>query len=1306
MTFLETFPCDQQQFEDSTQGITLANKVRLEALWRSINARQKQGKPADKLLARFDEQLQSARDLYQRRLAAKPAQIEFPANLPVAERCEEILKTLKQHQVVILAGETGSGKTTQLPKICLELGRGISGTIGHTQPRRIAASSVAQRIADELHSPLGQCVGFQVRFSDQSQDASLIKVMTDGILLAEIQNDPLLLKYDTIIIDEAHERSLNIDFLLGYLKKILPKRGDLKIIVTSATIDLQRFSKHFDNAPIIEVSGRTYPVEILYRPPENDEEDLAQAIVNTVQELPANPSGAARDILVFLSGEREIRDVAHALRKAQISNLEVLPLYARLSIAEQRRVFAAHRGRRIVLATNVAETSITVPGIGYVIDPGTARISRYSVRTKVQRLPIEPISQASANQRAGRCGRISNGICVRLYEEDDFLTRPEFTDPEIQRTNLASVVLQMLHLGIGDIRRFPFVDMPDKRFISDAYKLLEELQAVGGQGRLTALGKQLAAMPIDPKLARMLIAGSKNAALREVLVVTAALAIQDPRERPSEKQQAADEKHRRFKDDESDFISLLNLWQYVEEQRQELSQNQWRKQCAKEFLSFMRLREWRELHHQLRLSCKKLGLTENKEPAAPAAVHQSLLTGLLSYIGCKNEEASELPYAGARNSRFAIFPGSYLAKAKPKWVMAAELIETSRLFAHYVASIDVQWALAASEHLQKHHYHEPHYVAKTGQVMGYDRITLYGLILAEKKRVNYAHIDSALAREVFIRSALVEGRYALNPRAKGQFFKHNQQVIKQVELLEAKSRRRDILVDDEVLYQFYAERIGPKVTNLAGFEHWRKEAEKAQADILQFNPEMLMQHSAAHISEAQFPNELAIDGLSLPLYYHFEPGKEDDGVSIGIPAGILHSVSAARLEWLVPGLLRDKCIALVKGLPKQWRKLFVPVPHFVDQALARMSPGSQSLHESLQQQLQRLLGRPLPDDLWQDVQLDDFYLMNIKVVDEHNKVIDQSRDLSALRERYRGHVQSTLKNAGEDLERSGLTHWDFGELPVSCQLEQGRGIKVQAYPALVLEQESIALRMLDNPLEAQQRSRLGAVYLIRRQLLQTIKYLSKGLLKNKDIGLSMVEMGSRDAVINDIINAAVAHGAGLRESLPRDQAQFTACVEAVKKDMVGTAQRIENLLVESLSKVVAIKKQLKQLKNNIALIYTISDVQTQLQGLFYPQALYETGLDWLEQYPKYLKGINLRLEKAPLDARKDKQLMESVAPFWQLHQDRLQAQGEAAFQENTNWFEYRWMIEEYRISLFAQTLKTRMPVSDKRLKKAWQSSLD
>ncbi len=1304
MTHEFKIPSQLGDLEVMLEQAMLLDVRKLKKQWHKIQGCIKKDQPASELEAQFQRLFIRSSEQVLARKGSVP-EVVYTEGLPISLRHSEIAESIEGNQVIILAGETGSGKTTQLPKICLALGRGVRGQIGHTQPRRIAASAVASRIAEELKTSVGESVGFQVRFTANTSATSHIKLMTDGILLAEIQRDPLLFNYDTIIIDEAHERSLNIDFLLGYLKQILSKRPDLKLIITSATIDLDKFSKHFNDAPIIEVSGRTFPVDILYRPWAGDTDEQSQAVVQAVEEILAIPNQQNGDILVFMSGERDIRETAQAIRKANFPQLDVLPLYARLSLADQKRVFQNHKGRRIVLATNVAETSITVPRIGFVIDPGYARVSRYSVRTKVQRLPIEAISQASANQRAGRCGRVSHGVCIRLYEEEDFNTRPEFTDAEIVRTNLASVVLKMIHLGIGDIRKFPFVDAPDPRFISDGYKLLEELQAVDAKGGLTKLGRQIAGIPLDPKLARMVLAATQEGCLKEVLVITSALSIQDPRERPSEKRQAADEKHRRFWDESSDFVAYLNLWTYAEGQRQDLSQNQWSKLCKKEFLSFLRMREWRELHHQVKTACKKIGLKENTEAAGVQSVHKALLSGLLGNIGLKSDEDGEQFYLGARNRKFTIFPGSSQFKKRPKWIMTAELLETSKLFAHGVAKIEADWVLELAKHIVKHHYYQPHYNVKSGQVVGFDRVTLFGLVLVEKKLVNYSDIDAVVAREVFIRSALAEGGYGKSRlRKKGRFFASNAKSIEDVNKLEAKSRRRDIMVDDEVLYQFYDERIPAGIVNLSGFEHWRKSAEAEQPNTLIIPSATLMHHDAGNITEAQFPDSLNIDGMVLPLSYHFEPHHADDGVSVGVPAGILHTIPEYRLDWLVPGLLRDKCIALVKSLPKQWRKQFVPVPHYVDQVLSRMSPSNKPLVEVLQQELQRVIGKQIPEDLWCDITVEPFYLMNIQILDERQKVIDRDRSLTVLRDRYRDHVQATLQSAGEELERTAITDWSFRDLPETCVLKRN-GVDMRAFPALVVEKDGVALRMLDNPIKAHVLSQSGVVELLSLKFSSSVKYLQKSLLKNKDIGLSIVSIGARGEVVKSLIAAAIFDVCIGEAPIPRSEQDFEAAAERGKSKLVECANDYEKVLLSILVSVVKIRKCMKESRNGLMLTMTFGDIQSQLNTLIYPDFLFLTPMVWLQQYPRYLKAILVRLEKAPLDIQKDKKVTHSVGQYWSQHSNRLEKEGLHSYQMNPSWQSYRWMIEELRVSLFAQTLKTKVPVSEVRLNKCWADIL-
>ena len=1002
------------------------------ALQRRLHGAAKVKNPAaqQEIMAELEPVFAAAEQRVAQRAAATP-RITFPDNLPVSQKQQDIADAIRDHQVVIVAGETGSGKTTQLPKICLALGRGVKGLIGHTQPRRLAARTVANRIAEELETTPGGTVGYKVRFNDQVSETTQVKLMTDGILLAEIQQDRLLLQYDTIIIDEAHERSLNIDFLLGYLRELLPRRPDLKVIITSATIDPQRFSRHFNNAPVIEVSGRTYPVDVRYRPvvedAEDTERDQLQAIFDAVDELSSEGRG---DILIFMSGEREIRDTADALMKRDLPHTEILPLYARLSNAEQNRVFQAHSGRRIVLATNVAETSLTVPGIKYVIDPGTARISRYSYRTKVQRLPIEPISQASANQRKGRCGRVSEGICIRLYSEDDFLSRPAFTDPEILRTNLASVILQMTALGLGDIAAFPFVEAPDKRNIQDGVRLLEELGAITlseeGAYKLTPSGRSLAQLPVDPRLARMVLEAQKFGCVREVMIIAAALSIQDPRERPVEKQQASDEKHRRFADKESDFLAFVNLWNYLQEQQKALSGNQFRRQCKSDYLNYLRVREWQDIYTQLRQVVRELGMPLNSEPAPYREVHCALLTGLLSHIGQKDAEKQE--FTGARNARFAIFPGSGLFKKPPKWTVVAELVETSRLWGRVAARIDPEWIEPLAQHLLKRSYSEPHWEKAQGAVMATEKVTLYGLPIVQARKVNYSRIDPQLSRELFIRHALVEGDW----QTRHAFFRNNLKLRSEIEDLEHKSRRRDILVDDETLFAFYDRRIGSEVVSARHFDSWWKQASKDNPDLLSFDKQMLIKDGAEKVSQLDYPNFWHQGNLKLRLSYQFEPGADADGVTVHIPLPLLNQVDEAGFEWQIPGVRRELIIALIKSLPKPVRRNFVPAPNYAEAFLGRVTALEQPLLDALEREFRRMSGVTIERDAWQWDQVPDHLKMTFRVVDEHNRKLQEGKDLHQLKQVLKGKVQETLSNVADDgLEQRGLHLWSFGDLPQS-----------------------------------------------------------------------------------------------------------------------------------------------------------------------------------------------------------------------------------------------------------------------------------
>lgn len=1048
--------------------------------------------------------------------------IEYPALLPVSQKRDDIAQAIAHHQVVIVAGETGSGKTTQLPKICAELGRGKYGLIGHTQPRRLAARSVANRIAEEMETELGGFVGYKVRFTDQISDQTQIKLMTDGILLAEIQNDRFLNQYDTIIIDEAHERSLNIDFILGYLKQLLPRRPDLKVIITSATIDPERFSKHFSNAPIIEVSGRTYPVEVRYRPLAGDDDsesdrDQLEGIFQAVDELCDEGLG---DILIFMNGEREIRDTADALSKRNLRDTEIVPLYARLSAGEQNKIFQPHAGRRIVLATNVAETSLTVPGIKYVIDPGTARISRYSYRTKVQRLPIEPISQASANQRKGRCGRTEEGICIRLYSEEDFLSRPEFTDPEILRTNLASVILQMTALGLGDIEAFPFVEAPDKRNIQDGVRLLEELGAINDQikdpkKRLTESGKQLARLPIDPRLARMVLEASKLGCLKEVMIIASALSIQDPRERPSDKQQSADDKHRRFNHEDSDFLTLVNLWHYIGQQQKALTSNQFRRQCKLDYLNYLRVREWQDVYTQLHQSTREMGFKLNDEPGSYHAVHSAILVGLLSHIGMKDQEKNE--YHGARNARFNIFPASGLFKKQPKWVMSAELVETSKLWARVVAKIEPDWIEPLAKHLSKRSYSEPHWSKKNAAVMAYEKVMLYGIPIVPKRLVNYGTIDPVLSREIFIRSALVEGDW----ETKHAFFKQNRALLAEVEELEHKSRRRDILVDDEELFQFYDQRVGTEVVSGRHFDAWWKTASRKTPDLLSFEKEMLFKGDASHITDLDYPNFWHQGNLKLKLSYQFEPGENSDGVTVHIPLPILNQVEPHGFDWQIPGLRHELVVSLIKSLPKTLRKNFVPAPNYADAFLARVTPFEMPLLDAMEKELRRMTGVTVLREDWKLDQLPAHLKITYRAVDHRNRKLNESCDLHELKESLKEKVQETLSQvADDDIEQRDLHTWSFGELPKVYQQKRG-GFEVRAYPALVDKKDSVEIKLFETEQEQLSAMRAGQRRLILLNVPSPIKYLHANLPNKSKLGLYFNPYGKVLDLIDDCIACGV-----------------------------------------------------------------------------------------------------------------------------------------------------------------------------------------
>ncbi|WP_119468725.1 ATP-dependent RNA helicase HrpA [Vibrio cholerae] len=1222
--------------------------------------------------------------------------IEYPALLPVSQKRDDIAQAIAHHQVVIVAGETGSGKTTQLPKICAELGRGKYGLIGHTQPRRLAARSVANRIAEEMETELGGFVGYKVRFTDQISDQTQIKLMTDGILLAEIQNDRFLNQYDTIIIDEAHERSLNIDFILGYLKQLLPRRPDLKVIITSATIDPERFSKHFSNAPIIEVSGRTYPVEVRYRPLAGDDDsesdrDQLEGIFQAVDELCDEGLG---DILIFMNGEREIRDTADALSKRNLRDTEIVPLYARLSAGEQNKIFQPHAGRRIVLATNVAETSLTVPGIKYVIDPGTARISRYSYRTKVQRLPIEPISQASANQRKGRCGRTEEGICIRLYSEEDFLSRPEFTAPEILRTNLASVILQMTALGLGDIEAFPFVEAPDKRNIQDGVRLLEELGAINDQikdpkKRLTESGKQLARLPIDPRLARMVLEASKLGCLKEVMIIASALSIQDPRERPSDKQQSADDKHRRFNHEDSDFLTLVNLWHYIGQQQKALTSNQFRRQCKLDYLNYLRVREWQDVYTQLHQSTREMGFKLNDEPGSYHAVHSAILVGLLSHIGMKDQEKNE--YHGARNARFNIFPASGLFKKQPKWVMSAELVETSKLWARVVAKIEPDWIEPLAKHLSKRSYSEPHWSKKNAAVMAYEKVMLYGIPIVPKRLVNYGTIDPVLSREIFIRSALVEGDW----ETKHAFFKQNRALLAEVEELEHKSRRRDILVDDEELFQFYDQRVGTEVVSGRHFDAWWKTASRKTPDLLSFEKEMLFKGDASHITDLDYPNFWHQGNLKLKLSYQFEPGENSDGVTVHIPLPILNQVEPHGFDWQIPGLRHELVVSLIKSLPKTLRKNFVPAPNYADAFLARVTPFEMPLLDAMEKELRRMTGVTVLREDWKLDQLPAHLKITYRAVDHRNRKLNESCDLHELKESLKEKVQETLSQvADDDIEQRDLHTWSFGELPKVYQQKRG-GFEVRAYPALVDKKDSVEIKLFETEQAQLSAMRAGQRRLILLNVPSPIKYLPANLPNKSKLGLYFNPYGKVLDLIDDCIACGVDKLIEERGGMVWEPQAFEALKEHVRAELGDTVVEIAKQVETILTTAYNINKRLKG-KVDFTMAFALSDVKAQIEGLIFSGFATECGWKRLPDILRYMRAIERRMEKLPVDPNKDRLHMLKIESVANKYKELLNKIPKGmAIPDNVR--EIRWMLEELRVSYFAQQLGTPYPVSDKRI---------
>ena len=1387
--------------------------------------------------------------------------LEYPADLPVVLRREDLAEAIAHNQVVIVCGETGSGKTTQLPKICLSIGRGVQGMIAHTQPRRVAARSVANRIAHELKTELGGVVGYKVRFGDKVSDFTCIKLMTDGILLAEIQSDPLLKKYDTIIIDEAHERSLNIDFLLGYFKQLLPRRPDLKLIITSATLDAERFAKHFGGIgasnqtpslalprgekgqnplpatpnqrgsfipspnggglgrgmpvenpadqsttlpPIIQVSGRSYPVETRYRPPQQNEEgeieDIPQAVCTALDEL--SIGGLRGDVLVFLPGEREIRDTAEALRKHHPRGVEILPLYSRLSAAEQDRVFKPASGmRRVVLATNVAETSLTVPNIGYVIDSGQARINRYSIRQKVEQLRVEKISRAAANQRAGRCGRVMSGICVRLYDEADFVARPEYTDAEIFRVSLATVILRMSALGLGEVEKFPFIEPPGSRSIADGYQLLLELGAIaegsppiktgeknvpplppgegwgGGKRYLTPLGYELAKLPLDPKIARLLLAGRQYHCLPEILIIASALSLQDPRDRPSERREAADAAHQRFNDERSDFLAYLKLWAWFQEAVKHKKSNRlWATECREKFLSPLRLREWHELHQQLHAQVAEMGMMEGSpslalprrekglkasadqkmaahersellinaqttsvppsnplsrvpgqkflglrgraregeivtsaQPATYEQIHKALLTGLLGNIGCKGVDREQY-YLGAREIKFFIASNSVLAKKGAKWVVAAELTETTKLYARTMARIEPEWLEEVGKHLVRRHYFDPHWEKKAAQVAAWERSTLYGLVINPKKRVHYGPMNVAESREIFIRQALVAGEF----NTMAPFFEHNQKLIRDIEALEHKARRPDVLVDDELIFAFYDSRIPPHIHNGAAFESWRKETERETPKLLYLQKDDLMRHEAAGITTDQFPPQLAMNNVSYALAYHFSPGKSDDGVTLTVPLALINQVSAPRCEYLVPGLLAEKVTQLVKTLPQKLRRHLVPVPEFAAEFCREVVPSELPLLQALVRYIRAQKQLDIPQDTFRLEQLQIHLLMNFLVVDEHSRQLGVSRNFMQLRGELAPKLSTSLipPPVGEGLNplsrrgRAGegepstnilsrYQDWSLGDFKETSEVRRA-GQTVTLFNALVDEGDAVTLRSFDTREEALIAHRKGLVRLFMLALKEQVKFLEKNLSGIQAMGMQFLPFGSQQDLQRQILSVTFERCC-LMEPWPANEKDFAARTKDAKSRLALVAQEIARLVGAVLAEYHVLQKSLPGFKSHGQ---ALQDIRTQLEWLLAKDWIARTPYERLQHMPRYLKGLNVRLEKLRTNPPRDAQLQAQMHALQQAWQRKLAAQqGDV----DARVIDFGWMLQELRVSLFAQELKTPVIVSVKRLQKMWES---
>jgi ATP-dependent helicase HrpA len=1233
------------------------------------------------------------------RRTARPT-IIYDEALPVNARRAEIAAAILKHQVVVICGETGSGKTTQLPKICLELGRGLKGLIGHTQPRRIAARATASRIAQELKSELGRYVGYKIRFTDKTSAESYIKLMTDGILLAETQTDPLLRQYDTILIDEAHERSLNIDFLLGYLKSVLARRRDLKLIVTSATLDAERFSKHFDGAPIIEVSGRLYPIETRYRPfDERKDVDLNDAIVDAVDEAHRTGPG---DVLVFLPGEREIREAAEALRKHHPPGLEILPLFARQTAQEQARVFAPHQGRRVVLATNVAETSLTVPGIRYVIDTGLARVKRYSHRNKVEQLQVENISRAAANQRAGRCGRVSSGVCFRLYAEDDFNQRAPYTDPEILRSSLAGVILRMKSLHLGDVEDFPFLEAPLPRMIADGYTLLAELGAIDETSKaLTPVGRELAKLPLDPKIGRMILAAREHGCLKEMLIIAAALGTQDPRERPQERAAAADQAHAQWKDEKSEFLTYLKLWAAADAVWKHETSSKQRQWCKSNFINWLRLREWRDVHGQLMTLCHEHGWKENQLPANYDAIHKALLTGLLGHIGLINEEDKN--YFGARGIKYFIHPGSALVKKAGRWIVAAELVETSRLFARCIAKIEPEWVEQVGAHLIRRHVYEPHWEKGAGQVVAWERVTLHGLTLHAKRRINYGPKDPTLGREIFLRGALVNGEVGEDWLKKWRFLQHFQKLKTEIERLEHKSRRPDVLVDDALVYAFFDAVVPEGITTLVAFDKWRREAEQENPKLLFLDKDQLMRHEAAGITTDAFPSRFRQRDQEFKLAYKHDPGAADDGVTLSLPLTALNQVPATRLEWLVPGLLKEKIVALLKTLPQKYRHRCQPLDAFAETFCDAENDTDEPLAKALTRAIEEKIALKLPLDALRPGELRPHLFMNFRLLDEHGGTLGFSRNLAELRAQYGDRVTQAFTAAEVKVGAGGTagvteksTSWTFGALPELLEIEVA-GRPVIGFPALVDECDGVSLSAFDTEDKANTEHRKGLARLFALQLKAQVQAIEK-LPELRAMAIQYMALGTEKELKEQLV-AATLERTCLMAPLPTDERSFTERRDAAKGRILLVAQEIVRLAATILAEQATVQKKVAAAQKTFP--HACADIAAQLAELLPKRFIVASPYERLQHFPRYLKAIALRLDKAKNDAARDQRLLadwRSLAQPWEREWGAMRKAGVI----DDFLLEFRWLLEELRVALFAQELRTPSPVSVKRLQKMWE----